>query len=296
MNIQLIKLIALVTMLMDHIGYWAGPLGWNILSDHIATSLRLLGRMSFPLFAFSVSNGLLYSKNTTKYLTKLIIFSYVSQIPYSLVFYPANYDETNAKIFFRLDLINIIFLIMIVILMFYIIRNLQMHIFFIHIVLFSLGINMLKINYMWILGEDLNIFYFYTLSAISVIFINKITELKITQQILISISLILLYIFIGLRSDYFIYGIGILFVFTLYYLNKNLYLQSLVIILWSFITYGLIYHNIQNAFYSMIAALIILFYNKKNNVEKSYKFFFYLLYPIHLLTLGTFNIIIKFFL
>ena len=75
----MIKLIAAVCMLVDHIGYIFFPeqLIW-----------RLIGRISMPLFAYSIARGYEYSrqKNTIpRYVKKLAAFAAVSQLPYSLM-------------------------------------------------------------------------------------------------------------------------------------------------------------------------------------------------------------------
>ena len=71
----MIKLIAAVCMLVDHIGYIFFPeqLIW-----------RLIGRISMPLFAYSIARGYEYSrqKNTIpRYVKKLAAFAAVSQLP-----------------------------------------------------------------------------------------------------------------------------------------------------------------------------------------------------------------------
>ena len=73
----MIKLIAAITMLIDHLGalfFLQYPV------------LRTIGRVAMPLFGFSVARGFYYSeknKKTKKYLKNLLIFSIVSQIPFT---------------------------------------------------------------------------------------------------------------------------------------------------------------------------------------------------------------------
>ena len=49
-----LKIIACITMLIDHIGYYLLP---NV------GVLRLIGRLTFPIFAFLISEGAKYTKN-----------------------------------------------------------------------------------------------------------------------------------------------------------------------------------------------------------------------------------------
>lgn len=71
----MIKLIAALTMLIDHIGVVLSP-----------TTLlyRIIGRLSMPLFAYCVARGFYYSNqhDTVKYyIMKMLILSVVSQLP-----------------------------------------------------------------------------------------------------------------------------------------------------------------------------------------------------------------------
>jgi hypothetical protein len=72
-----IKLLAAVLMVSDHVGY--------IFFPDIAV-LRDLGRLSFPLFAWLVSQGENFTKNFNIYLLRLTCLGLVSQPLYSLVF------------------------------------------------------------------------------------------------------------------------------------------------------------------------------------------------------------------
>lgn len=62
-----------------------------MLSDHISDSilgkfsfLNLIGRISFPIFAFQTAQGYIHTKNLKKYIIKLLIFACISQIPFML--------------------------------------------------------------------------------------------------------------------------------------------------------------------------------------------------------------------
>jgi len=83
----MVKAIAALLMLIDHIG--------AILFPKILI-LRLIGRFSMPLFAFSIARGFYYSrkkniKNFNKYAKNLLLFSFLSQIPYHF-FKPGHFN------------------------------------------------------------------------------------------------------------------------------------------------------------------------------------------------------------
>lgn len=70
-----LKLIACVTMLIDHIGAVLVP--QNIL-------LRMIGRIAFPIYCFLLAEGAHYTKNPRKYVLRLGIGAVLSELPFDL--------------------------------------------------------------------------------------------------------------------------------------------------------------------------------------------------------------------
>ena len=90
-----LKIIAYVTMLIDHIGavvlfHLLGNYGnYNLSMDYNTlfetyTLLRTIGRISFPIFAFGIVEGFVHTSNIKKYLVRLLIFALISEIPFDL--------------------------------------------------------------------------------------------------------------------------------------------------------------------------------------------------------------------
>ncbi|MBQ8145811.1 MAG: hypothetical protein IJ039_03435 [Clostridia bacterium] len=77
LNANTLKIIAAVTMLIDHMGM--------ILFPHIML-FRIIGRLSFPIFAFMISEGARYTKNKLKYILTVGILGVICQIPMMLLF------------------------------------------------------------------------------------------------------------------------------------------------------------------------------------------------------------------
>ena len=87
-------MIAIVTMVIDHMGLFFFPqIIW----------FRVVGRLSFILFAWLIANGARYTKNIDRYIKRLLIFALISQIPYSLAFYVLGAEQA-LNIFFTLAL------------------------------------------------------------------------------------------------------------------------------------------------------------------------------------------------
>lgn len=95
LNTDFLKLIAIVAMLVDHIGSAFFP---------EAAWMRCIGRIAFPIFCYCLTVGLLYTKNFKSYLTRLGIFALVSQPFYVLAFNQDNFwaELTSMNIFFTL--------------------------------------------------------------------------------------------------------------------------------------------------------------------------------------------------
>ncbi|MBO5240232.1 MAG: hypothetical protein J6B56_02280 [Clostridia bacterium] len=73
LNANALKFLAAALMLVDHIGYMLFP---QVLF------LRIVGRLSMPLFAFALSEGCRYTKNKTKHFCLLFALALLCQIVY----------------------------------------------------------------------------------------------------------------------------------------------------------------------------------------------------------------------
>lgn len=76
MTVFTLKIIACITMLLDHIKYGL-PETSGILTLYF-------GRIAFPIFAFLAVEGYVHTSNFNKYLKRLLIFGIISQIPFML--------------------------------------------------------------------------------------------------------------------------------------------------------------------------------------------------------------------
>lgn len=75
-----LKWIAIVSMLIDHIGVVFVP------RDTLAYLVcRAIGRLAFPLFAVMIAEGYFYTKNYNKYFFRMATFAVVSEVPFDLM-------------------------------------------------------------------------------------------------------------------------------------------------------------------------------------------------------------------
>ena len=70
-----LKVIAMITMVIDHLG--------NAWLKH-TTEMNVIGRIAFPIFAFQISEGYTHTKNLKKYFFRLTLSAFLSQIPFML--------------------------------------------------------------------------------------------------------------------------------------------------------------------------------------------------------------------
>lgn len=117
-----LKLIAVITMLIDHIGYALLEIGLlPRISDAVLAGnsfdflpadyhfwynfdlvLRFIGRLAFPIFCFLLVEGFLHTKNVKKYALRLAIFALLSEVPFDLVVSNTFFDLSSQNVFFTL--------------------------------------------------------------------------------------------------------------------------------------------------------------------------------------------------
>ncbi len=71
-----LKVIAMITMFMDHLGKTVANQYW----------MTYVGRLAFPIFAFLIAEGYNHTKDFKKYIKRMFIYALISEIPYNLTF------------------------------------------------------------------------------------------------------------------------------------------------------------------------------------------------------------------
>mgnify|MGYP002646198564 CR=1 FL=1 len=116
-----LKIIAIITMLIDHIG--AGVLGrllvvrgmneaadlnaWIDANSTLVITyqmMRFVGRLAFPIFCFLLIEGFEHTHDVKKYALRLLSFCLVSEIPFDLLFNGKILESGYQNVFFTLFL------------------------------------------------------------------------------------------------------------------------------------------------------------------------------------------------
>ncbi len=96
-NGNVLKIVACISMLIDHVtggimypvvryGYYDGDLTIEQLNK-LYIFLRSVGRTAFPIFAFLLVEGFMHTKSRLRYALSLLLFGFISEIPFDLLFY-----------------------------------------------------------------------------------------------------------------------------------------------------------------------------------------------------------------
>ena len=143
MSSFVLKIIALISMLFDHLGY-------TIFGKF--TFMNYIGRLSFPIFAFGITEGYIHTKNIKQYFFRLGIFAFISQIPYML--FISTFSDG-----FTLNILFTLFLGLFTIFLFNKIKN--KYLGFLLVILSSVLAQLLHFDYGWFGIAIIFLFYIF---------------------------------------------------------------------------------------------------------------------------------------
>lgn len=77
------QIIAMLTMLIDHIGAIFFP--WDL-------NWRYVGRIAFPIYCYALVQGHIHTSSRPRYLRRLLWIALIAQVPYNLALDPAGWN------------------------------------------------------------------------------------------------------------------------------------------------------------------------------------------------------------
>lgn len=262
-----IRIIAIITMVIDHFVLLLASFELINTTTFLYTFLRIIGRISFPLFALGIVEGVLHTKNLKKYLLRLAIMALTIIVGYLFLKYVLEFAITigiDGNIFITLLLGAI------------------------SIALFE------KKNKLSLLGV---IPIFYSI----LIYFNILPNIIMPEYGLYGVLMI-----VGIYGGYLIaekYSIAQAekyhldyssYQLTTYYQKSINMFYALMIVMINLLFYILIkfvpeinqYTIIQIQDFSIISTIFVILYNGKRGYDKKwFRVFNYVFYPTHLLLL-----------
>ena len=110
-----LKMIAIVTMAVDHTAVailerllesGSAALTTDQYNSYYAmySTMRCIGRMAFPIFCFLVVEGFLHTSNKFKYAMRMLLFAFLSELPFDLALFHSLYDNDYNNVYYTLFL------------------------------------------------------------------------------------------------------------------------------------------------------------------------------------------------
>ena len=274
---SVLKMVAITTMLIDHLGAGlllpllslppTSPLSTNdhgisflfhryLLTYEFYSLLRIIGRSAFPIFCFLLVEGLLHTSSRGKYLLRLLLFSFLSEIPFNLALFGGLRNANHQNVFFTLTIGLAV------------IWGMDEILHSDHLLRFrEKGLRFHKKNRLF---HEKDRF-----------FLQKKGDLPSELLSILPYASCLLLVLLGaglanlLHTDYG--AIGVLLIVLFYCFRKHRLLAS-------FLGWSLLSATLYLESYSFPAFLLCFFYNgKRGFLRGRAKYLFYFFYPLHLL-------------
>lgn len=273
-----LKIIALTCMIFDHIG--------AAIFNYDVPMLNNIGRLAFPLFAFTLAQSCKYTKSQLQLLVRLSSFAIISEIPFDLAF-----GITPSIDFFNHT--NVFFTLSLAVGCIYIYEKLKYQNRNVQISMFLVFVSFLTLE--WILLSQVtserisNVLVIYTYIICVVFVCTRLAdnrhcskEVSCFSKILPLFPIIPLLIQAAfIKCDYDILGVLLI---VLLYLANSQKSSIIILVIGMIILYGIELRNIAYLFFSLLSIILVYFYNGKRG--SSIKWCFYWVYPLHITILA----------
>lgn len=287
MSAFVLKLIAVVSMLIDHAAYSLFLAG--VFTGKGYVYMRAVGRIAFPIFAYMIVNGFEKTHDVRRYFSRLALFAVISQPVYRLAFTAANYGAqalTGGGITLSLTAANITApclaaLIAAAYLIFACRGRVDLSLLWVCAAL-VLPYVRLEVLGVTLLGGKLNVFYTLAIGLALIAALDALRRARGDRRELLCALMLLLAalsaaLLLQKSADYGWMGLAL--IAALYLARSRRVYQAGVIVLWCVFEYAVMQSSWFFALYAMLAAVPVLLYSGRLGARMRG---FYLVYPVHL--------------
>lgn len=279
-SVFVIKLLAAVSMLIDHLSY-VMRLAHVLPRGQLYFIGRAIGRPAFVLYCFLLVNGFDKTRDRKLYLTRLVLFALISQIPFTLAFSSSNFAPDRDFVF-RYDVTAALPLLLPLAAWFFSVgrRRFDLPLLWLAAALAIVPLR-LCVGGVWLAAEDLNVFYTLAVSMALMLFFERLSspERNRLEAFFLAAAIGVELVFVQQHADYGLIGVGL--ILALYFCRGKKLPQLAVAAVWC----AMEYHAYLPYLFGALSALLPLaLYNGK--LGPKLRTAFYVFYPAHLALLG----------
>ena len=287
MSAFVLKLIAVVSMLIDHAAYSLFLAG--VFTGKGYVYMRAVGRIAFPIFAYMIVNGFEKTHDVRRYFSRLALFAVISQPVYRLAFTAANYGAqalTGGGITLSLTAANITApclaaLIAAAYLIFACRGRVDLSLLWVCAAL-VLPYVRLEVLGVTLLGGKLNVFYTLAIGLALIAALDALRRARggkgeLFRALMLLLAALSAALLLQKTADYSWMGLAL--IAALYLARSRRVYQAGVIVLWCVCEYAVMQSSWFFALYAMLAAVPVLLYSGRLGARMRG---FYLVYPVHL--------------
>ena len=287
MSAFVLKLIAVVSMLIDHAAYSLFLAG--VFTGKGYVYMRAVGRIAFPIFAYMIVNGFEKTHDVRRYFSRLALFAVISQPVYRLAFTAANYGAqalTGGGITLSLTAANITApclaaLIAAAYLIFACRWRVDLSLLWVCAAL-VLPYVRLEVFGITLLGGKLTVFYTLAIGLALIAALDALRRARggkgeLFRALMLLLAALAAALLLQKTADYGWMGLAL--IAALYLARSRRVYQAGVIVLWCVCEYAVMQSSWFFALYAMLAAVPVLLYSGRLGARMRG---FYLVYPVHL--------------
>lgn len=280
MSVFVMKLLAVASMFVDHTAIFLYP---RFIAKPLYMWLRAVGRLAFPIYAFLIVNGCEKTHDVKRYLTRLVAFAAISQIPYTLASHANQFpDGVTAVMLGARWFVCVIFILVVCAAWLGTVRADWTVIW----PLLALTFAVLRVSWqgIHILSGKMNVFYTLSLSLAVIALAEAAMKPERDWVKILMQGLGIFGAFFLIRDNMDYGSMGVALIVSLWLARGSRFSQVGVIVLWCVVEYIVAGNPISHFVIAALATVPVLLY--KGRQGPPLKLAFYAIYPVHLMILG----------